>query len=446
MATTDAPVPPAVPPAPRRVRRRGLWLLLAAGLLLAGGLLGREAWGTWQESAARRALAEDRFDDARRHIELALRARDGRASTHLLAARIDRLAGSYAEAEEQLNRGGRIDGMSDPVQLEWLLLRCDRGEIDELAPSLGALVDRHHPDSGSILETLARVYMRQARYLEAQRCLDRWVELDPNCARAFDWRGWVGYQLASEQAIGSDPQAVKDYQRAVELQPGRSAARLRLASLLVLLTRYDDAVPHLERLRAEQPDNPDVLVGLARCRAAASRRDEARELLDAALAKHPDHFDALFQRGQLELEDSRFAEAEQWLQKAVKHSPHDPDARNALYLSLQNQPDRQREAREALARCEQDRKAQKRLTRLLRVELERRPKDAALATEAGELFLELDENDKALFWLRRALAQDPANADAQRALASYYERTGGAVKAEEQRRRVPAAQGLPQSP
>jgi tetratricopeptide (TPR) repeat protein len=430
LASTEAAGPAAVPPRRRRGRRRWLWLLLAGGLLLTGGLLAREGWGYWQESAARQALAEDHFDDARHHLDLALRVRGGRPATHLLAARVDRLRGDYAAAEAHLNRATQLDGMSDPVQVGWLLLRCERGEADELAPSLLALVDRHHPDAGAILEALSRVYMHQTRYTEALRCLDRWVELDADCARALDWRGWVHNQLDHRA------EAIADYERCLALQPGRSEVRFRLAEVLVESSRTDDALPLLERLRAEQPDRPGVQVDLARCRAAEGRTDEARALLGAVLEAHPDHFDALLQLGKLAHGRGEYAEAERWLRKAVARSPRDPDARYALYLALQAQPGRADDARAELARWEKDRDDRARLARLLRTELDARPRDANLVAEAGELFLGQGEDEKGLIWLKRALALDPRNAAAHKALAAYYERTGDAAKAAEHRRQI----------
>jgi tetratricopeptide (TPR) repeat protein len=401
-------------------------------VLLVGGLLACQGWGHWQESAARRALEEEHLDEAQRHVEQALRVRGRWTSTRLLAARIARLRGAYAEAEQHLTRCEQLDGMSEPVQLEWLLLRCQRGEVDELAPGLLASVDRHHPKSAAILEALAGIYMRQTRYLEAVRCLDRWVELAPNSVRALDWRGWVSNQLDHRG------QAISDYERVLELQPGQSAVRLRLAELLVDSSRHAEALPHLERLRTQQPDNPDVLVALARCRVVQSRTDEARELLDSVLASHPDHYDALLQRGKLEQGNENYAEAERWLRKALQRKPRDAEARYALYLCLQAQPNRQEEAREELARWEHDRKVQGRLVRLLRTELDQKRKDPDLAAEAGQLLLEVGEDEKGLFWLHRALALDPRHAASHRALIAYYERTNNPAKAAEHRRQLAA--------
>jgi tetratricopeptide (TPR) repeat protein len=432
MASTDVPTPATAPPVPRPARRRWLRVLLAGGALLLGGLLAAEGWAYWQERAARRAMAEENFDEAQRHADLALWVRGRRASSQLLAARIARLRTQFAETEEHLSRCGQQDDLSESVRLEWLLLRCQLGAVDELAPTLLAAVDRHHPESVAILEALALVYMREARYPEALRCLDRWVELDPTSARALDFRGWVGNQLDFRA------QTIADYERALELQPRRSAVRLRLADVLVESSRHAEAVPHLELLLGELPDKPEVRVLLARCRMVESRTDEARNLLDAVLADHPDHFDALLQRGKLEMDLSNFAEAERWLRKALERSPLDPDARYTLCLCLQAQPNRDEEAREELARWKRERKARDRLARLLRVELALKPNDANLAQEAGELFLQQGEDQKGLFWLRRALALDPGHAASLRALIAYYERTNDPDSAAEYRQRLAA--------
>jgi tetratricopeptide (TPR) repeat protein len=434
MASTDVSAPAAAPPSPPRVRRRRrLWLLLAAGLLLAVGLpLAREGWGFWQESAARKAMAEEHFDDARDHIDRALRVRDRSARTHLLAARIARERGDYAEAERQLGRCSELDGMSESVQLEWMLLRCVRGEVDELAPGLLALVGRNHPDSPAILEALAGIYMRQTRYGEALNCLDRWVERAPDSARALDWRGWVHNQL-DHRAM-----AIADYEKVMELQPGRSLVRLRLAELLVSSARHGEAVPHLERLRAEQPTNPDVLILLAQCQLVQSHLDEARELLDTVLAAHPDDSEALLQRGKVEQAAGNMAEAERWLRKALEQSPRFVEARYSLYLCLQGQPGRQEEAKKELARWEQDGKSKARLVRLLRTELARSPNNPDLAEETGRLLLEDGEDEKGLFWLYRALKLDPRHVASHRDLLAYYERTHDEAKAAEQRKQLDA--------
>jgi tetratricopeptide (TPR) repeat protein len=402
------------------------------GAILAGVPLALMGWAAWHERAARQALAEEHFDLAKRHIDQALRVRQRCASTVLLASRIARARGAYAEAEQYLTSSGQQHGMSASLQLEWLLLRCQRGEVDELAPQLLALVERHHPESPAILEALAGVYMRQTRYWEALRCLDRWVERAPDSVRALDWHGWVCNQLDHRG------RAVSDYEQILQLQPGRSTIRFRLADILVESSRHAEAVPHLEQLREEGADNPEVLVALARCRMVQARTDEARALLDSVLEVHPGSFEALVCYGELELVLQHYRHAEGWLRKALAKKPLAPDTRYILYRSLQAQPNRQREAEKELERWKRDRQAQDRLIRLLRTELDSKPNDPELARETGELFLELGEVQRGLFWLGRALSLDPRHVRSHRALIAYYERTNNPAKAAHQREKMAA--------
>jgi tetratricopeptide (TPR) repeat protein len=435
MASTDPVVARsparATTRAPSRVRRRRYWLVLAwTGLLLTAGFLAVEGWALWQERSARQAMADEHLDESQKLIDRALLVRESFASTHLLAARIDRLRGAFPDAERHLSRCEQLGGMSDQLQLEWLLLRCQQGEVDELAPGLLAAVDHNHPDSVAILEALAAVYMRQLRYLEALHCLDSWVERAPDSVRALDWRSWVSNQLDHRA------QTISDCERVLELQPARSAVRLRLAQTLVESSRPGDAVPHLERLRQEQPTNPEVLTALARCWMAQARPDDARKLFDAVLASHPDDFDALLWRGNLERENGAFSDAERFLRKALEGSPRDPEARYALYLSLQAQSGRQAEADKELAQWQQDQQARDRLTHLLRTELAAKPNDPDLAVEAAKLLLQAGEDQLGLFWLNRALSIDPPNVAARQELIAYYERTNNPAKAKELRQQL----------
>jgi len=423
MATTDvsSSATPTVPP--HRWRRRWTWLV--AGLVLVlGGLGACEGWATWQEHLARQALAEDRMEEARHHIELALVVHRRRVSTLLLAARIRRLRGGYSDAEQYLLRCGQIDGMSEQVQVEWLLLRCQQGEVDALAPQLFGMVKQLHPQSPAILETLSSIYLRQMRYLEAGMALNLWLELVPDSIRALDWNGWVETQLDHRE------QGIRNYERLLELQPNRSDIRLRLAQVLIESARQQQAVPHLEWLLRTEPDNPDVLAALASCRSQESELDKAQELLDRALQNSPDHFEALFQRGKLEMMRGDAVGAEPWLRKALRIRPHDKEAHWNLFQCLRAQPNRGEEAEKEQERWDQVSKKLDRLTSLLRKYLAANPNDPDLACEAGKLLLELGEEQRGLSWLHRALAVNPRHAPSNQALEAYYERTNQKGKAE----------------
>jgi tetratricopeptide (TPR) repeat protein len=428
MSATEQPIAVSAPP-----RRRRWWVRLGAGAvaLVLLAWLGCEGWALWHERAARRAVAEEDFDGALAHVDRALRVHGGRAETHLLAARIERYRGDFASAERHLVRCKEAGGVSEPLQLEWMLLRCERGEVDALAPALLEAVARDDPASVDILEALARVYLTQTRYHEGLAVLDKWLARVPDSPRALDWRGWVHNQF--DHRI----EAIDDYQRALELRPGRSSVRLRLAQVLIESSRHLEALPHLERLWAEGYPDPDVSVALAACRMVQGRLEDGRQLLEAVLAAHPDHFAALRQLGNLEREAGRYAESERYLRRALERRPLDPLARYSLHLTLLAQPERRAEAAQERERWDRDRQITLRATVLIRERLLARPNDPDLAAEAGELLLQLGEEYRGLFWLNRALSINPAHVPSHRALAAYYERTDPA-RAEQHRRFVPS--------
>src|SRR5580700_3550814 len=56
-------------------------------------------WSHFQAAAAVNALNEDDLDAARAHVDFSLKFWPDDASTHLVAARIARLTGNFADAE-----------------------------------------------------------------------------------------------------------------------------------------------------------------------------------------------------------------------------------------------------------------------------------------------------------------------------------------------------------
>ncbi len=403
----------------------------AAGalLLIAATACGVSAWADYQFRAAERALRDEHYAEALRHARLGLRVRPGSAEGHLLAARIERQGSNFVEAERELQECVRLQqGATAATQLEWLLLRAQRGEVDEVAAGLWYCVDNDDPEAGSILEALARIYMHQFRLGPALACLDRWLGREPDCVRALDWRGWVHEQLEQRQP------AREDYRRALELAPGRSELRLRFAELLLDDVKPDEAAEHFERLRRELPGRPEVVTGLARCRALKGDFPEAHRLIAEVLAAHPDDAEALLARARLDLEEGRPGDAEAALRHALEVNPYYLPARYSLWQSLQRQPDRAAETAEAKARHDALKEDLARLTVLLGPEGAKSRGDPERASEVGALLLRTGQERMGLDWLKAALKLDPRCARAHELLAAYYEKNGAAEKAEEHRR------------
>src|SRR5438093_612207 len=90
--------------------------LLAAAATAA--VLGANAWARSHVRAAEAALAEFRYDEARRHLDLALKVRPGDADILVKAAHAARRAGDRTAAGRLLGECERRHGLTPAVARE----------------------------------------------------------------------------------------------------------------------------------------------------------------------------------------------------------------------------------------------------------------------------------------------------------------------------------------
>lgn len=412
------------------VRRRPRLTAAAAVLLVAGAAAGVWGYGVRQWRAAQVALKEDRAKDARDRLAFCLRVWPYSAEVHHLAARAARLTGDLAAAEAHLNRCIEIqDGATEPVRLEFLLLRVQGGEVDELAAVLFAEVEKGHPESGLILETLARSYILQLRYKPAYACLSRWIEADPNNAKPYQWRGWALERLNNHKA------ATADYHRALQLDPDLVPVRLRVAEMLLDDKQAPEALPHLEHLQRLRPDDPQVRARMGSCLFLLGRGAEARELLEGAAVHLPYDPVLLVSLANLDLQEGRGADAERRLRTVLAADPSDTEALFVLASALRFQG-RGAEADAVLADYERKRVTVERINELLKDKADSPTARAEDYAEIGQLFLQIGREKFGVSWLERALEKDPTNQTVHRALADHYDRKGDAARSAAHRRQL----------
>ncbi len=417
----------------RFARRRPLLAAAVAAVALAAAGLGGAAYARHQWRAAQDALAAGRAPEARSRLAVCLWVWPRDLQAHLLAARAARMCGDRQSAEDHLNRCLKLHGgATEEVQLEFLLLRAQTGDLDEVAPTLVDAVEKGHPQSPLILETLSHAYLRLLRYQRAYACLSRWMEICPDEPKAYQWRGWVLERLNQPKS------AYEDYTRALAINPDLRVVRLRVAEMLLDDKRAPEAIPHLEQLYKQEPDNPEVQARLGMCRFYENRPAEARRLMAAAAVHMPKDAALLITLAKLDLQEGRAAEAEARLRQVLAADRSDSEAWYNLSSALQFQG---RSSESALAMKEYQRSKEEvdRANKLLQ-EVADSPKATAKDyAEIGELLLRLGGRDRlGLYWLGKALERDPDCAPAHAALAAYYDKQGDAEKAAAHRR-PPAA-------
>jgi tetratricopeptide (TPR) repeat protein len=417
----------------RAARRRPLLALALAALAVAAVGLGGVGYARHQWRAAQAALAAGRPAEARSRLAVCLWVWPWDLRTHLLAARAARLCGDRQSAEDHLNRCLRLHGgATEEVQLEFLLLRVQSGDLEEVAPTLIDCVEKGHPESPLILETLAQAYLHLLRYKAAYACLSRWIEIRPDEPKAYQWRGWALERLNQPKS------AAENYARALELEPDLLVVRLRVAEMLLDDKRAPEAIPHLERLYRQAPDNPEVQARLGMCRFYENRPAEARRLMEAAAVHMPKDAALLIHLAKLDLQEGRAAEAEQRLRQVLAADRSDSEAWYTLSSVLQFQG-RSSESAVAMKEYQRSKDEVDRANKLLQEVADSPKATAADYAEIGELLLRIGGRDRlGVYWLGQALERDPDCRPAHAALAAYYEKKGEAEKAAAHRRALPS--------
>ena len=417
-----------------RRRWRGLLLVLLAGAGVIVAVPHLKAWHHYR--AGQTALERYHAEEALAHFNSCLAVWPESGRVLLLAARAARQAGRLEEAVGYLQACQNRLGPSEEVLLEWSLQQAAAGELASVEPYLRSRLQKDFlPDGPLICEALVVGYLRMNRFLDAHTCLNFWLEQQPDQVQALFLRatGWRARQRPQKAAA--------DYRRVLELDPERRDAREALVWCLLDadVRAYVEALPPLEEMLRQRPNDADLLVLLALCREGLGQTQQAREILDRVLGEHPDDGMALRERGRLALQDGQAIEAERWLRRGLTVLPEDFAANNSLLVCLEQQG-KTAEAQLQRERVEQLKKCLKRLREITEYQISRRPYDPALYCEIGILNIRLGHRDLGCRWLRLALEQDANYRPAQDALAEYCPREGDPAQAASHR---PFAQEIP---
>src|SRR5262249_39674781 len=143
-----------------------------------------------------------------------------------------------------------------------------------------------YPEAVLVLEALAKGYANRYRHGQVLVCLNILLDREPRHPQALLMRARAWEDRAAHGEKERNHDALRDFERAVELSP-TFEARLGVAGALYRVGRPYDALNEYEQLRQLQPTHAEVLLGLARCRHSLHEVDEARRLLDELLDAQP---------------------------------------------------------------------------------------------------------------------------------------------------------------
>jgi predicted Zn-dependent protease len=417
----------------RRIRAHpfrllGLALLLA--LTAASiGWISVQCWAGHNFRAGRTDLDHFHNPQAIAHLKACLQIWPRDPDVLYLAARAARRAGAFEEAELALEKYQRLRGSDEALNLERILLRANRGDVDSVAGFCRSRIDQGDPAATLVLEAAAEGLLRAYRLPEAEARVRQWQQVEPDNVQALYLLGRI------RELEQRDWLAIESYREVVQRDPDHDEGRLAYSGALLQTRAFAEATVQLEELHRRQPQNLLVLVRLAQCRHALADSAAAKRILDDVLVRQPHFSLALTEAGKLAVERGEWEYAETLLREAVARARADIDAHYQFAQCLRHSG-RDSEAREEDQLREQLVSDRQRLFEIEAHEMGERPHDPALHCEMGQILIRAGFIAAGARWLESALRQDPHYTPAHKALAEHYAKTGDRARAAEHRRRA----------
>lgn len=186
--------------------------------------------------------------------------------------------------------------------------------------------------------------------VEALKQWQRAAELNPGSVTALDWiakaRMEAGQYTGAMDLLATAPEdedlavdflvaaskaslqgkGVAAAERALGSHPGWKRLRMALATVLVQQNRYEDALALLRTTMQDGPTSTDLNLLNLRVLLLTGDTEAARPIAERLLHQEPDSFDALYLGGLLDRQTGEFDEALPLLQQATKLQPTHFDA------------------------------------------------------------------------------------------------------------------------
>ncbi|MEM1091373.1 MAG: tetratricopeptide repeat protein [Pseudomonadota bacterium] len=235
-------------------------------------------------------LADRDFDAAVRYLEEALSLQPTASALRTPLAMAYRASGNADRAAELLSqRGTRDVVLLDPLNERlmsnsrsfnyFMSLGVAAAEAGDLAQGIRYLQTSRDiaPDNPNVQVTLARLLEVDGQLAPAMQAAEAALAARPDYPLALEQRGVLLEMTGDWQA------AALLYERALELNPELSDARLLLANAQMRQGRFAEAAGQLELLSQQRPADPVVALRLAVSRAEAGDCAAAAQLLDQRL-------------------------------------------------------------------------------------------------------------------------------------------------------------------
>ena len=144
---------------------------------------------------------------------------------------------------------------------------------------------RANPNNALAVENMMRVYRYQGRAADAQKSLTELLAKAPENANLHLA---MGMALVAQRAL---PEARRELETAVRLQPGSSDAMNDLGAVLLQMNEPQEALTWFEKCRLVSPDFDRPFINSAMIYNSSGQQATGRRVLQEFLTRHPDNAD-----------------------------------------------------------------------------------------------------------------------------------------------------------
>ncbi len=260
--------------------------------------------------------------------------------------------------------------------------------------------------------TFGLIYQGTGRYEDAVKEFGRALDLDPTSDGAY--RG-----LASSYAsLGKMKEAEDAYRRAIDIHKDYWGGYSALGAFYYQNARYDEAAAQFRRALELAPENVRGYTNLGAVYYAQGKHDEARQLFEKSLAIQP-NYRTYSNLGTLDFFQGRYSDAARMFEKALQLNDKDSRMWRYVAASYYWAPGERDKARAAYQHAAD----------LIEKELKINPRDSKIMLALADCDSMLARSSQARELVKRALAISPSDAENMFRAAEIYEQAGDRVSA-----------------
>jgi tetratricopeptide (TPR) repeat protein len=335
---------------------------------------------------ARALLAKGQPDQAKTHLEEAIRLRPNLTPAKLLLAQVYSSKGDHARTLQIADEVISQERNNLPARLMRSAALLALGEKDKAKTELQEII-KNVPDSADAQYQLGLINYSQGNYKDAMTAFNTLREHNPG-----DVRGMIG-MVETEVAQRNFPRAEQMVQDELRKDPDNLDFRFALANVLARAGQYDDSIKQFQFLIGKNPRSEEYQVRLAEVYRLKGDVNSAIEAFRKASSMAPNDSVPLLRVAMLLEGMGRPAEAKPVYEQILRLQPDNAIALNNLaYIKAEEGNDLD----QALAYAQRAK--------------QRAPADANISDTLGWIYIKKNLSDDAVRIFQELVGKDPNNA------------------------------------